>query len=125
MTMASEIDNKAKLLLANFGTAIFHSLACKDTAQYASDRCGDRREKFITPSVGGQVELWDRISGGHKSSFSVSERYEPILRPVAFLSGLRRGGPINEYKIDGIVIKSGEPFLSTNENWLLVEFSQK
>lgn len=57
------------------------------------------------------------------SQCSLSESYQPVLQPAVFMSGLRTGGPPS-FCVDGIVIKSGEPFL-TGENWQLVTFSQR
>jgi hypothetical protein len=102
-------EHKAKALLTNFKTKIFHTLGDHDTAQYASSLVGQRREEFISFSSGGE-------RGG---SGNFSEQYQDVLKPVDLLTGLRTSGGI----VDGWVIKSGEPF-SNGDNHLRIEFSQ-
>jgi hypothetical protein len=114
--------HKADQLLSNFGLHIFHTVDAQ-TAAYASGLLGQQRETFINSSPKTDMSIGEELFGTGGCSMSISESYQPVLQPAVFMSGLRCGGPPS-YCVDGIVIRSGEPF-SNGENWQLVSFSQK
>ena len=117
-------EHEAKALLTNFGVKIVHTTGDGETATYASDLLGKKKRRKITYNPKQPESMGEEIFGQSTGTCSLSEDWEPVLQPRAFMSGLRTGGKANGYMVDGIVIRSGEPFHS-GENWLLVEFSQK
>lgn len=121
--MQSGSHHKAMGLLANFSHKIFHTCDY-DTAMYASNSLGPRRETFANVTSNGQETAWERVSATTRMGVSISETYQPILQPTVFMSGLRCGGEGNNYCVDGIVIRSGQPFAS-GENFIFCTFSQK
>ncbi len=114
----------AKALLTNFFIKVFHSIGDGETAQYASSLLGKRRESFVSFQPKQETSLGEEIFGLGGGTGNISESYQEILQPAVFMSGLRCGGRQNKYTVDGIVIKSGEPFLS-GENWQFCSFSQR
>jgi hypothetical protein len=80
----------------------------------------------VSTSISGDNEfgIMDQIWGKSGISHSISESYQPVLQSSVFLSGLRTGGPACGYKVDGILIKTGEAF-RTGENFQFVTFDQK
>jgi type IV secretory pathway TraG/TraD family ATPase VirD4 len=115
-------DHETDSLLTNFGHIIFHTLGDAKSAEYASSLLGQRRELFVGASS-TNASMWDVVTGKSGISVNTSETYQPVLQPSAFLSGLRHGGPPHRI-VDGIVIKTGEPFHS-GENYIFCEFKQK
>jgi hypothetical protein len=113
-----------KALLGNFSVKVFHALADSETAVFGSDLIQKDKEVFIGGNVSGAGNLFEQLMGKSEFSGSFSERYEPIVQPRVFLSGLRTGGPANDFECDAIVVKSGEPF-ANGQSWLTVTFSQK
>jgi hypothetical protein len=71
-----------------------------------------------------QADLYDELIGRSKFTGTISEHYENILQPNAFVTGLRIGGAENGYLVDAMVIRSGETF-SNGSNWLRVAFGQR
>jgi hypothetical protein len=119
-------EHQTDALLTNFGHVVVHTVGDAKTAQYFSSLLGNRRELFINVSMQPrQEELFDVLMRGSTASVSCSEKYEPILQPAVFLSGLRVGGPENGNIVDGVVIRSGQPFRATNENYLITSFRQR
>jgi hypothetical protein len=116
--------HQADALLTNFGTKIFHALGDGKTAEFASSLLGKTLQTFIGGSMPPDDDIFDTLMGRAKVSASFSEHYEPAIQPAAFLTGMRSGGAGNGYLVDGIVIKSGEPF-THGGNALWVTFSQK
>lgn len=115
--------HKALSLLTNFGTLIFHTIGDHETASFASNLLGQRRETFVQANSTGQEDPWDRMMGTSRMGASISESYQPVLQGEAFMTGLRCGGPPH-FMVDGIVIRAGLPFRS-GERWQFVCFSQK
>ena len=118
-------EHQTDALLTNFGTVVVHTLGDATSAKNWSDLLGMRRELFIgtTTQPGGQ-ELYDVMMGRSLPSLSTSEQYQPVLQPAVFLSGLRCGGPPANI-VDGVVIRSGNPFRHTGENYLITSFKQR
>jgi hypothetical protein len=119
----SQLGHQAKVraLLGNYGLHIYH-LCDADTAQYASGLLGQQRESFV--SMSPLPEKDDDYFAPPEYSFSISEQYQAVLQPRVFMSGLRTGGSQNDYCVDGVVVRPGEPFRDGN-NWQLVSFRQK
>ena len=116
-------DYKAKGFLTNFATKIFHTLGDGESAQWASNLLGQRREQFTSSTPKSDLTLGEEIFGNAGSSYTTSETYQPILQPSVFQGGwMRTGGPPS-MKVDGIVIKP-ERFLS-GENYLFTSFDQR
>jgi hypothetical protein len=115
--------HRADQLLSNFGTHIYH-LCDPHTARYASDLLGYYREAFVNVSPRPAPDIGEEIFGNGSCGMSLSESYQPVLQPRVFMTGLRTGGPSNHYRVDGIVIRTGEPFRN-GCNYQYVTFSQK
>ena len=69
-------------------------------------------------------DVYDELFGNGQFTASYSEHYEDILQNTVFLSGLRCGGKDNNYLVDCVVLRNGEPF-SNGENFLFTTFSQR
>ena len=118
-------DHQTDALLTNFGHVVFHTVGDSKTAEYASSLLGKRRELFVSTSLAPADErMYDVLMGRAQVSVSCHESYEPVLQPSVFLSGLRCGGPPSR-TVDGVVIRSGQPFRTTNENYLITSFKQR
>ena len=114
--------SQADALVANLGTQVF---CCCDpqTAQYASGWLGEHREVSIGGSMAPRESVWDELMGRARFSGNFSESYQPVLRPTAFMSGLRTGGPANRGVVDAIVVRNDRPF-STGQHFLKASFKQ-
>jgi hypothetical protein len=118
-------EHQTDSLLTNFGTVIIHSLGDAKSAQYASSLLGNHREIFINTSMQPRdEELFDVIMGRTQASVSCSEKYEPLIQPSVFQTGLRCGGTENGNIVDGVIIRSGRPF-STGKNYIIASFKQR
>ncbi|MCA9092029.1 MAG: type IV secretory system conjugative DNA transfer family protein [Planctomycetaceae bacterium] len=115
---------QALALLACFHHRIFHALGSAEDANYASELLGRRPKIFMGGSIAPVENIYEQLFGVSKVTSSFSEQMEAILPPRAFLNGLKRGGPENDFLVEGILVRSGEPF-STRENWLSVSFRQQ
>jgi len=114
----------ADALLTNFHIKVFHAIGDDQTAQYAASLVGKKLQSFIGGSMPPADTIYDEIMGNSKFNGSFSQHFEQSLQNSAFMSGLRTGGQANGLKVDGIVVRCGEPF-STGNNWQWVEFSQR
>jgi len=123
-SMESHGHHKTLGLLTNFAHLCIHTLGDSESARFASDLLGQRRETFISPSSPRTEDPWDRLMGLSNMSVSMSESYQPVLQPSAFMTGLRCGGPDNGHLVDGIVMRAGQPFRN-GERYQLVSFSQR
>jgi type IV secretory pathway TraG/TraD family ATPase VirD4 len=117
-----QTQHRANQLLSNFGTHVYHTVDA-ETAKFASALLGQRRESFASFQQKEEQSLGEEIFGNSSMTGSFSESYQPVLQPAVFMTGLRCGGP-PDFCVDGIVIRSGEPF-ANGENWQLVRFSQQ
>jgi hypothetical protein len=118
-------EHGADALLTNFYHKIFHAVGDDKTAAYASSLIGKRLKMRVDASIGPQEGgAWEALYGEPKVSASTSQSIENILENREFMQGLRTGGPANGMVVDGIVVRSGEPF-SNGEAWMRVAFSQK
>jgi hypothetical protein len=117
-------EREAKALLTNFGLKIFHTVGDGETAKFASELLGHRRESFTTMQQKPDTTIGQEIFGDVAMTGSFNETYQPILQSAFFLSGMRNGGPGNGFQVDGILIRNGMPF-NCGENWQFVTFNQK
>lgn len=115
--------HKADALLSNYGLHIYHTCDA-DTAKFASNLLGQHREVFVNYSPKQDVSMGEELFGAGGGSGSISESYQAVLQPRAFMTGLRSGGPGNDYCVDSIVIRPGEVFRDGN-NWQFVSFPQR
>lgn len=114
-------------LIGAFHHKIFHALGSPDDAEWASSLLGKRRET----SYGGNLQppgdcfdgAFGHLLGQSRAQTSFNESWQPRLQPAVFMNGLRCGGLENNGVVDGIVVRSGEPF-STGENFLITTFQQ-
>jgi len=119
-------EHQTDALLTNFGHVVVHTVGDAKTAKYFSDILGQRRELFINVSMQPrQEELFDVLMRGSNASVSCNEKYENVIQPAVFLSGLRCGGAENGNIVDGVVIRSGQPFNHSKENYLITSFRQR
>lgn len=109
-------EHKVKSLLGCFGTHIFHNNSDIETNKYASELIGDAlfQESTKSENVGNET-----VNLGVNSSY----KYERQLRPEEF-SKLRTGGPLNDYKVEGILHCQGN-FFPTAKNYQRIIFDQK
>ena len=116
-------EHSANALLTNFAHRIFCALGDAKSAQWASELCGRSRQVLIGGSTAPQQDMWDEMMGRSKFTGSFSEHLENNVEPVAFMHGLKTGGPPS-YMVDAWIIRSGNPF-SNGQNWLRTSFSQR
>jgi type IV secretory pathway TraG/TraD family ATPase VirD4 len=116
-------DHEADSFLTNFYHKIFHAVGDDKTAEYASSLVGKRMHLDIDTSGSAPEDVYDAIWGNPKISVSTKQGVRKILENREFMQGLRTGGPENGFIVDGIVVRSGEPF-SNGEAWMRVEFNQ-
>lgn len=102
-------EHQADSLMANMGHVIVH--ACDPvTARWASGKLGMERTSFIGGSFAPQPDLYEEIFGSPQYTGSFNESYSEVLQANEFMNGLRTGGRVNGYCVDGIVLRSGVPF---------------
>ena len=113
-------EHKANMLLSNFATHICH-LGDAKTETFISALLGHRKEAM--PTIPGDGNLYEAFNG--KSNISVNFQYTPVLQP-GFLqgSGMRTGGPGNDYCVDALVVTPGRAFKS-REVFSYVTFRQR
>lgn len=115
--------HQAMSLLANFGTKIFHALGSAQDAEFASKLLGRTLQTFIGGSMPPEEDIFSSMLGRNKFTANFSEHYEPTVEPGVFINNMRTGGA-PEYLVDGIVVRSGQPF-SDGNNWKWVTFNQR
>jgi hypothetical protein len=96
-----------------------------ETANWLSSLLGQRLQTHMGGSTQPLGSVFDSLfsTGGFTSSFD--QRFEPVLQPGVFLTGLpRMGGQTAKYLTDAIVMRVGRPF-SNGENWIHTTFSQR
>jgi hypothetical protein len=110
-------------LLTNFGTKIFHQLGDARSAEYGASLIGKSLQTLVGSSMAPTEDLWQELTGQSKITTNTSEHMDYIVQPRQFLTGLRTGGPQNDYCADAIVIRS-EPF-ADGHNFKFIAFSQR
>ena len=121
MREGGEHDTDA--LLTNFYHKVFHALGDDKSASFAGSLIGKRARTRFGGSMTPSDNAYDELFGPSRLSPSWSEHVENILENREFMQGLRTGGPENGFMVDGIVVRSGEPF-ANGEAWMRVAFSQ-
>jgi len=112
-------------LVTNYGQVVVHTLGDAQSANQFAALLGQRREIFVSTSISSdRPEAWDVLWGQAPASVSVNESYQNVLQPAVLLSGLRQGGPPDNI-VDGVVIRTGQPFNDTGENYLITSFKQR
>lgn len=101
--------HKVGALTGNFGYHVFCQ-ADAATAKAASEMLGMRLETFISMNEGEKVSAYDEMMGRSSFRASYSQQYQPVLQPVVFMHSLRSGGPLNDFEVDAVVVRSGQPF---------------
>jgi hypothetical protein len=117
-------EHAANALLTNFGTKLFCVLGDAKSAEAASGLAGREREVFVSCSTNPNVSMTDQLWGHSNITASSTERYEPVLQPREFLTGLRTGGPECGYMVDCWCIRNGQLF-SNGKPYLFTTFSQR
>jgi hypothetical protein len=115
--------HKADSLNSNYGLHIYHTVDAA-TAKFASELLGMRREVFVGMGERDQADLWSQMMGRSRFNANIHEQWQPVLQPSVLMSGLRSGGPANDYCVDGVCIRLGEPFRGCRANWQVVTFRQ-
>jgi type IV secretory pathway TraG/TraD family ATPase VirD4 len=114
-----------RAMLANFGHKLVFSLGDYETAQWASDMCGEELTQF--GGGGLQYAPYEPFSltvEPPQYSSSFSERYEKVIRPAEFMTGKRTGSKLNRYQVDATLLRSGMPF-SNGLPFIDVTFDQR
>lgn len=117
-------EHQTHSLLGNFTTTIFHAVD-PITAEFACKKLGKRRESFFGGSSAPAADIYEQLFGDQQFTSSFSEHYEGVLQEQVFLTGMRTGSKTNGFACDAIVIRSGEPFVSSGESYLFTTFYQE
>lgn len=117
-------EHETDALLTNFFHKIFHALGDDKTAAYASSLIGRRLTTHIGGSTAPVDNVYDELFGRSRFSASFSQSMENVLENREFMQNLRTGGNAHNCIVDGIIVRSGEPF-SNGEAFMKVAFSQK
>lgn len=105
-------EARAKGLLANMGTKIFHANSDFDTNQWAANMIG--HDIAVLASLGAQI--------GPGQAGTLSEQMLLQVQPHEFTT-LKYGRKENNKKVEAYIIKTG-PWAHTDKNYLLAEFEQ-
>jgi type IV secretory pathway TraG/TraD family ATPase VirD4 len=116
-------EHETDALLTNFYHKIFHAVGDDKTAAYASSLIGRRLTTHIGGSMSPATDVFEDLFGQSRFTSSFSQQVENVLENREFMQNLRTGGEINGNVVDGIVVRSGEPF-SNGEAFLKVAFNQ-
>lgn len=116
--------HQADALLSNFHHKLFHALGDVQTAEWAASLVGKSLQTFVGGSTQDEGDMFDSMFGRSSYTGNFSSHFEQILQNNAFLSGLRTGGPENDYLADAILVRTGMPF-SDGASFLPCTFSQK
>jgi TraM recognition site of TraD and TraG len=118
--------HEADALLSNFGHVCVCTLGDSKTAEYFADRVGQRMRVYFNPQItpGRDQDEYDILSRGVSGvAMSASQHMLHIVPTTTFLSGLRTGGPPDN-TVDCIVLRSGQPFAQSGENYLFMSCKQ-
>lgn len=63
-------------------------------------------------------------SGGWNSGGGWSEQMDYLVPPSFFASGLRKGGPENDFLVDGVLVQGGRRFRASGGHSLFITFQQ-
>jgi TraM recognition site of TraD and TraG len=120
-----EVDS----LFANLNTKIFHANTDPVTNEWAASIVGKSRQWLSNASTNYQASDW--LSGvfgvgrtPQTSSGGVNEVIDFELPPSRFVT-LRKGGAVNGWRVDAIVVQGGRRFRYSGRTWMPVTFNQR
>lgn len=117
-------QHQAEALLTNFGTKIFTALGDTRSAEYASGLVGTALQVMVDTSTAPPRDIYAELFTAGLVTRSTSTKWEPVLQPCAFLSGLRTGGPgRNDFIVDAVVVRGGDTF-ADGRGWRRAAFRQ-
>jgi hypothetical protein len=99
-------------LLSNFSHKLFFALGDSKTAEWAANLCGKELQILSGGSVQHSPFSLVPSNAGDTHSTSFHEQYEYAVRPEEFMNGMRTGSPVNDYRVDAILVRSGKAFAS-------------
>ncbi len=117
LNLGEQAEQRAKSLLTNLGTKIFHAQVDDETNLFASKLIGEDWSLQSTSSSSFNQEDTAQLST------SLAEQRRFLLEPITF-SRLLRGGAQNSYIASAIVHQVGRTW-STGENFLEVFMKQE
>jgi hypothetical protein len=117
-------EHETDALLTNFYHKIFHAVGDDKSASYASSLVGQRMHLDVDTSGSAPEDVFEAIMGNTRISATTRQSIRKILENREFMHGFRTGGPENGFIVDGIVVRSAQPF-SNGEGFMRVGFSQK
>lgn len=104
-------------LLGNFQTKIWHANGDHVTNQHAADTLG---QKWIEL----EGTNWSGGRGGISAGGGANWQFHYKMPPADF-ARLRKGGPENGLKVDGVVFQGGRVFEATGDTHVIVPFMQQ
>ncbi len=119
---------EADSLFANLNTKSFHAQGDPVTNDWAASIIG-RSRQFLTNASNSfePGDNWTRtlgLGGEPRSTCGVSETIDFEVQPRAFTT-LRKGGPANDWMVDGYLFQGGRRFRGSGRTWMKVAFSQR
>jgi type IV secretory pathway TraG/TraD family ATPase VirD4 len=117
-------EHETDALLTNFYHKIFHAVGDDKSASYGSSLVGQRMHLDVDTSGSAPEDVFEAIMGNTRISATTRQTIRKILENREFMHGFRTGGPENGFMVDGIVVRSAQPF-SNGEGFMRVGFSQK
>jgi hypothetical protein len=115
-------------LFANLNTKIWHANSDPVTNEWAASIIGRSRQYLTNSSSSYEPQDWLAVATGInmacQNSSGVTETFEFEVQPRQFTT-LRKGGPANQWLIDGIAFQGGRRFQATGRTWMPVVFSQR
>ena len=103
-------------LLGNLSTKVFHNNTCATTNQYAADLFA---QEWQSVSSSSQSQSEGKLTFGSGESLQLKHS----ILPREF-TGLKRGGPLEDFLVEGIVHQGGKVFQTSGINALKTVFSQ-
>jgi type IV secretory pathway TraG/TraD family ATPase VirD4 len=101
--------SSVEALLSNFGHKLFFALGDSTTANWAAELVGKEMKLFSGGGTQHSTYSPFAIDDPHYST-SYNEQYAHIIEPSRFLNGFRTGGPLHDFTVDALLLRSGEAF---------------
>ncbi len=114
----------ADALLAGFAHKLIFALGDVETPAWAQKLIGNRMQTDGGGSWSPRGPM-DGVLGYGNLTSSFNEHIRPVREARDFTTGLRTGGPQNDWCVDCYVIRSGLPFIATGDNWIRTYFVQR
>ena len=120
--------NEVEALCNNLNTKIV-ALPTWTSATYICEQLGKHLTELgggsaSAPAASGPFDLMFPQQQGGQATGSFSEQYAEVLRPDE-LSGMRTGGPANNFVVDTLVVQPGRRFPDTGLHWCFHTFRQR